>query len=119
MSAREQTELGNDILENDKAGPTSVELRGQVLDILEQQPAQLDAVGARKAAAHLDAAIEQLRRELECMANQSSHSEPPSQQIGAVSEPKHGKDEDWPSGPSNQMSGTHTAQPHGAVSMPQ
>jgi len=46
-----------------KTVPTPCEEYGRILDILETQLAALDRAGAHKAAAHLDASIQQLRRD--------------------------------------------------------
>ncbi len=43
--------------------PAPCEEYGRILNILETQLSALDSAGAHKAAAHLDAAIQQLRRD--------------------------------------------------------
>lgn len=55
----------------------------RLLRVLERELAELDRVGAHKAAAHLDAAIQQLRRDLSALtfasAAQPPEQPPPSQ----------------------------------------
>jgi len=46
-----------------KTVPAPCEEYGRILNILETQLTALDRAGAHKAAAHLDAAIQQLRRD--------------------------------------------------------
>jgi len=60
-------------LGEDRQGPSALLARASVLAILEKQQAELDRIGAGKAAAHLDAAIEQLRRD--CADLRQHHSD--------------------------------------------
>lgn len=51
------------ILESDRAARSDIDHRAPIVEALQRQLAELDRIGAHKAAAHLDAAIAQLRRD--------------------------------------------------------